>query len=128
MSFIIFWIAALMLRSTESSGIAIETYNCSTADTKIVGILKSIDESCDLRYERTAVQRVEYEVISYREENNYFTGYSCKHMARNFKNFHYADGTIEETRTEMAIQITAFTCFMEVQLMKKNEQPDMERK
>ena len=113
-----------MLNSTESSGIAIETCNCSTADTKIVGILKSIDESCDLRYEKTAVQRVEYEVISYREENNYFTGYSCKHMARNFKNFHYADGTIEETRTEMAIQITAFTCFMEVQQMKKNEQPD----
>ena len=36
---------------------AIETCNCSTIDTKIVGILKSIDESCDLRYEKTTVQR-----------------------------------------------------------------------
>ena len=56
---------------------------------------------------RQQYKEVEYEVISYRGKTNYFTGYGCKHMARYFQNFHYADGTIELTRTETAIQITA---------------------
>ena len=36
-----------------------------------MGILKSIDESCDLRYENTAVQRSGNEVISYPGKTNY---------------------------------------------------------
>ena len=39
----------LGLTITWTSAIEIETCNCSTASTKISGILKNIDENCELR-------------------------------------------------------------------------------
>ena len=67
----------LGLTIARTSAIEIQTCNCSTASTKISGILKNIDENCELRLllsDQKKRQRVEYEIFSYRHDLFFFYG------------------------------------------------------
>ena len=44
-----------------------------------------------------------------------FTGYCCKLTRRDYKNYHYFDGTIEETRVEQARRLGAACCYHWIQ-------------
>lgn len=122
-----FFIGLFLGLPEDTSAIEIETCNCSTPSTKISGILKDVDDTCELKLvllDQTKQQRVEYEVFSYRHEKNFFTGYSCAAILKSFQNYHYFSGTMVETRFSIAIQVAASECFKWVQTMLQHKEPD----
>ena len=44
-----------------------------------------------------------------------FTGYNCKLTRREYKNYHYFDGKIEETRVEQERRLGAACCYHWIQ-------------
>ena len=62
-----------------------------------------------------AVHSAQYELYSNHHEKQMFMRYSCKITRRDYKNYHYFDGTIEESRVEQTRRLGAACCYHWIQ-------------